>query len=714
MAQQEAEKALKAMVAAEGLDLRKSYEHRLQATFIWRRALLLSDGLAEQAFRDRLRTEFLIVKGFVNEKLGADRTSGPMVPVRGGVETVSPHHIDLQDTVRQRVSDLSVDLAGSSSRAQRLKQSAKTATADRIRRVLMIVWRATCVEKGLWNDAKKPVPILNAAALSELLDRRLHIVERMAYNVTSQNEMLGLRERDSVRIGRWDLSDATPTAEWRDGLRVRLFEYPYVPAFFLRVIANAQLGTTWVEQSGLGGEKRLAYNVRRVGTRTYTDQTTEQVAAMSSWRFPPDVATAWKPSPGSLDFGRFKHLALSYRIDLSSAGTASSVIDKTFDYSGTAANGSPLRADFWNRAWLFCDHVVALLQIEALLFARRRRIGKAAADAEFNTKADLKVLVEVPKSDGAPGEVNTNFVSLDKHIYAKGPPRNGIMMAAPDIGGNIVDVDFENQMTDPHDLQVGDQVIIANTLLHQAFNRESEWGFENAVVMDVDTGAGSERSAPDRLRLEALGLQGHGTKRLTHAEYKALMADIVRPSYETLLQRLRAIILAPPSTGLPKVLPFDRTGYAAIQWTPFDDLSFCDFGEGPLVSSGPWWIPRLALDIFQTVDEAVSAIPKAVGGKMIRSAPGEMVVNPLPREGDFQPGADFFEKFVLFPLFEPIIRVDAADRDPWSVYFRRKKAGGTFKANVRRLEFDSTLIPGISLRGANAALGVVKPRVRVL
>ena len=36
-----------------------------------------------------------------------------------------------------------------------------------------------------------------------------------------------------------------------------------------------------------------------------------------------------------------------------------------------------------------CDHVLAALHIEALLFARRRRIGTAAADAEIDALASF-------------------------------------------------------------------------------------------------------------------------------------------------------------------------------------------------------------------------------------------------------------------------------------------------------------------------------------
>src|SRR5262249_40628687 len=113
----------------------------------------------------------------------------------------------------------------------------------------------------------------------------------------------------------------------------------------------------------------------------------------------------WKVSPGSDDgFGVAKVppltgiVPLSYRIDLvpAAGSTAAQVIDGLFDYT-TTTGGAPIRADYWNRAWLFCDHVIALLCLEAFLFARRRRPG-ANAESELTNLVARRPVVSVRSS----------------------------------------------------------------------------------------------------------------------------------------------------------------------------------------------------------------------------------------------------------------------------------------------------------------------------
>ena len=62
-------------------------------------------------------------------------------------------------------------------------------------------------------------------------------------------------------------------------------------------------------------------------------------------------------------------------------GKAAAAIDSLFAFAENGADGKPIRADFWNRAWIYCEHAVSAIELEALLFGRRRRLDPTQAGA---------------------------------------------------------------------------------------------------------------------------------------------------------------------------------------------------------------------------------------------------------------------------------------------------------------------------------------------
>lgn len=115
---------------------------------------------------------------YLDQRLGQRHDTGPLVPQRSGAPDGVPAapHLDLLDLERQRVSDMQAPPTSPLGRL--LKQSALRSTEKRVRFVLVIVWRATALEDELWS-ATDPA-FLDAAALDEVLDRRLRTVERMS------------------------------------------------------------------------------------------------------------------------------------------------------------------------------------------------------------------------------------------------------------------------------------------------------------------------------------------------------------------------------------------------------------------------------------------------------------------------------------------------------------------------------------------------------
>jgi hypothetical protein len=196
-------------------------EHRHAAAFIHRRAVaVLVENPAWRTATDklvgRLKSELNAVRAYLTSKLGDTAHRGPLF---GGPGDATPPHLDLADKAQRRTNDPATTLAqalanpGSSG----TRGLVNTYLGQRRNRVKAIVWRATAIHDELWTpSADHSTAVLDTIALSEVLDRRLRIVEWMNY-VVSDHHALG---PDSRRVFR------KPTSGWEDGFRIRSFEYP--------------------------------------------------------------------------------------------------------------------------------------------------------------------------------------------------------------------------------------------------------------------------------------------------------------------------------------------------------------------------------------------------------------------------------------------------------------------------------------------------------
>ena len=590
-------------------------------------------------------------------------------------------------------------------------------TNERERRVLAIVWRAAYLETDLWTpSADQTTATLNNVALDELLDRRLRVCERMAYNVSGIQAMLGLDDTANIPRDRWNLATATPTSGWFDGFRVRLFEYPFIPNYFKSVVGNT-LGTAWFEQTGLApgqGDPRLAYVPKPIATRSYTDGSVDLIQSVTAWRFPTSSAPHWQLSPGNdVGFGAATTPPLtgivpkSYRIDLvpAAGATPASIIDGVFDYTSTDASGAPTRADFWNRAWLFCDHVIALINLEALLFGRRRR-PNANAEGEFATLVGRRSTVTVRTSavsTGTTNTVSTPFVCLDGQVPEAIPRDDQVIMSAQGtdpVTLGPLDANFDNSLIPVEDLQVGDHVIVVNAPIYRAFTQDGEWGVENAFVMDIDSTVNDVNNRGG-VRRDEIQLQGHGTTQRSHKKYRELMKDVLVQPYAEMLTRLKAKLVGNPALDFESI---QNTGIVLFRWLPFSDSPtniVFNAGEAP-VSSGPWWFAYRFTKDFSQADDAVQAFSKVVGGTLSRGTQPLPAIPNLPLS---------FDDSVLIPLFEPSLRGKAGSKIPWRTYLNNHPSGTNLV--LRPVVVDSNMIPGLFLRGTKVNIGVVRPRIRV-
>jgi hypothetical protein len=432
--------------------------------------------------------------------------------------------------------------------------------------------------------------------MKELLDRRLRITERMVYQVSPED--MGVLQPDA----------ALPTGPWPDGQRVRMFEYPILSKSFASKIGAANIGPgkTWVFD--FTGDN-LYYNVdngRRIRNA---------------------AAAGLVPALG-LSFTE------TYPYDLLPGGNPAQVIDALFQPSD----------DFWDRSWIYCDHVLAALHIESLRFGKLRREGK---DDTFNNAvnshprgwAELRPLLPGSLGDPALMADDASKPPSEPRFFSRGPMRQ---------------------------VQAGDHVVFWNSIMYGLLS-DGAWSLENAIITEVD----SEWTSNDIG--ESVLLMGHGTSPTTVGQFrKQLTADL---KYMIGKARQKAQNAVGDST------PWLRSSSPLVRWAPFGE-SWTDGAGQP---QDPWWIRIPYADSGDWQGRAIGrdatlrTLPDA-----IEYDPAAGFTSPPPADGGGPNGAAYF------PLWVP------AQNGKWKGYIERRKKGETVtEFRLEPLRFDKNNIPGL-------------------
>lgn len=337
--------------------------------------------------------EYDLMRAFVAANIGLD-SNAPAALITG---TDGTPHLDFKDVLRVKVSAAPID------DSKRLTHELK-----RWNRAMKIVWRAAALERDLWNPSFSP------DALKEILDRRLRITERMLYQISSDVS------------GHLQPNSALPQGPWPDGVRVRMFEYPFIEAHHASSVGAGQIGPT--------------------GTWTM-DFASELLTYNGFHRIRNAAATEFVPAVGTTFAEKYPH-------DLVPGGSPATAVDHLFEPS----------ADWWDRSWIYCDQVLAAIHVESLRFGKRRRTGNdnafnAAVNSHPRGWAQLRPLL--PNAPGDPRLMGDDATKppAEPRLFANGP--------MPQV-------------------QLGDHVVFWNSIMYGLLS-DGAWSLENAVVVDLNS-----------------------------------------------------------------------------------------------------------------------------------------------------------------------------------------------------------------------------------
>jgi hypothetical protein len=608
-------KYVKEQRALKKLDFRLETD-RHRGFFAWRRANSIGSLAANAAMltdpvlkvlKARIEIEYAQLDTFLETKVLA---LGSLVTDK------SPTHLDLRDLSKPKLTTPSAIAKVNEAKYRSL----------RTYRVRAIGWRAAAIHDQVWKASSDgTAAILQTDALDELIDRRLHMVERMNFQIS----------RAETLAGEW-----TFKAPFEDDFRIRMFEYPRIPKKQVRkaltFIDPAQIeppgtkpfqpgGKVWRWESTNG---RLIFNVPPYPGLNLPPEWVMDTAKVQSSTTPADK------------------LFWAYFRLINQGSKATDVLDALF-----------VPDTIWTgRKWLFCDHVISALHLEALLFASRRR-DPSNADQKFNA------LMGTP----------TGPISIGGFL-----DRVGASNAYGRLLSMANDPHFENIAINEADLQVGDHVIVYNSKVFGALS-PSEWILENSVVIDV----GSDHSTGGIVE-RALVLQGHGTGERDYATY--LQSDIAGP-FNEFLNEIRKVI-ARTLAADPTATTADWNGEknVLVKWDPYKAFS----------EPGPWWIK------FELHDPTSNQpIPPAEGklailGSVIHDTAGGTGYNAPPST-----------TAVYFPLYRP------AFAKGWDDYLNARRTKPTLKVAKNLKEFVATgdIMPGLFFKEKGMPIPVLRPKV---
>lgn len=728
-------------------------EHR--AFFVWRRAAFLGNlhppwvtQTNHVTLKKRIASEFQALDDFIAKNIGTLKRPGPLLPVLGGSGDINPNHLDLADLAHQRTDET----PGSKTVRRRAEFFSKL----RWLRAWPLVWRIAALQDDVWkpapNNETATLRLDNPAAtkpvgpITEYLDRRLRVIERMHFNIGDFSDQFGGMGRQ-----KWKVSG--PTSPWKDSFRVRVIEYPRVPARLAGAIGAANIADPvaralvpsshdpsigdppdpshpnkdqhwqWSEE-----KRRLEWYVQpATATSGFVNLTAASAAADGLATF--TTAAAHKLQVGfNIQVGGVEPAAYNggWIVDKVPAS------NKFTAYIG-AAPASATKFGYIYRviyAWRIPPRLRRSWRANPgnqfrIDLVPSGQTGAQAIDQVFaiqgNQKEDvwermwlwcdhaiaachIEALLFALRRRFADGEARFNklvtgsgppdlpdgarppYVALVNLIGAEVPVNNGHLMA------HDKDRHFENTVIDVADLQVGDQLIFWNHILYSLIST-GDWRLENALVMNL------ESEPQGDVRKDRILLQGHGTDIRAYARYQQKIADKLAPALHLAREQIRKTVAANPNAS---VIPWRSTNL--VRWSPYDNFQSVKYpGHGNL-NLGAWWVEvplNHDLALWSTVADAVKALPKAIGhGTGPLAAPGSGY-RPPPNQNSA----------VYFPLFEPRVSINAGGQklNGWNAWLEQRRTSNIAPRRLHVVNLSGSLVPGIFLKG-DRKIAIVRPK----
>jgi hypothetical protein len=332
----------------------------------------------------------------------------------------------------------------------------------------------------------------NINDLHYLVDRKLRIMERMMYDVGRVDNRSWTKKTINTDIA----------GDWKDGWN-RMFEYPRISQSLFLSHCDPDATTQVCKKPELSD---------------WLVKGSTNLSLVKTARVNPAANTLWEQQTlDDYDFF-FKSPAVN---------DPEVALNKLFTPS----------EDYKSRNLLFCDHVIHILHMEALLFSKKKR----SADMSW-----LKNYI-----NNVDGKMRIYFLNNSVNEYLAGPKDATF---------------FKYKRVKVSELQIGDQLIVYN---HPAYDKATVggvWRLENALVVTI---------------FPKLCLQGHGTHPLTFGQMKNIVVKLFNGEVDKLRARVESLI---NSGSTDKEIDFGGKGKLILR----TDSSLSLYSS--TVRKADWWL----------------------------------------------------------------------------------------------------------------------------
>jgi hypothetical protein len=648
------------------------FEDRHKGCFVYRRANAIGarhpDWVAEPSpyptLSSHVEAQLAEVEAYLQGLTGPSGSlAGPFETRNGqsGQSTAAPSqaftalpdfHLDL--------SNAAIQFTGTAPPKQLTPSDLQEAfVRKRINGARTIAWRAASLHDELWSDNGDGAA-LNKAALTAVLDRRLRSIERMDVQANSAPAFANGKLVKPPQPGR---------GPWIDQTRVRMYEYN--GPFSGKLIDHNDSQKIWLVSGS--GDSEIA---------TYTLQEGQRV---TTTRFNPEPTS---PSPDWLLSS--SELKPYVRVPDPNASPAA-LLDRLMVSS----------VDVWQRTWLFCDHCITSVHLEALRFSLLRNNPGTTFDSLFADPTTIRTF--------ALGSLFNYDISFDSNQKPVVNPRPDLFQQGITDSTRY----FDNLFIDFNDLQVGDHLILWNHHIY-AFISKGAWRLENAFVQEVDVEPARGRVDWSQLRLTGFGASFH----------MPAFLDFMYTQMTKALDLLYKTVADAAKAGSQAFLYRGNGAFALVfSWEFFPGLS------APGLSDKPWFmfmsrnIPGDKGSPWPDVSAMASAnsftfVPPLAGAATpagVNGLPTSIVADNIdPVSGKNNPttltlvdntGA---VAGVLFPLFLPLI----PDMVDWVTFFAAHAVNPQLTGALIKTPIDGSHLPGLFLRGVPFPIQVIRPTVR--
>lgn len=647
-----------------------------------------------------------VAEDVTRAKAFLDAEIGETAEITGAMATRVPALIDLADACRTRANMTVADVRSRVTKAKGKRRD----------RIIAITLRALAKHVEFWEQDRT----IDVAALREYVDRRLRIIEMVVFHVNTI-------EGSAVRA--WKVTKTNGITTWEDGARNRLFEYPTIDAkqdfaglfskargvdpdkFFRQDdpkqhYATPPMGTPqwdWAVRFQGGKADNMTWDRKP----PYPDPP-ESVPPLSA------ADQADRPLEGTIEVNvrlptsleRLQwrlslkdRYTLKFYDDAQGLGNFVHAIDTMFKLRD---NNADTRRDFFKRNWMNCDHVLAALQLEALLWAWRRRVPEAE---RAHAEQVLNDLAHNPPPGPDPHE--NRYVWLGAFIRSTSGNSTAILDGT---NGNPM---FRTRNDTVDELELGDQVIFNNSGYYDVF-QTGLWRLENAIVTEFQ-----ERD-DGIIDVPTIELRGHGLGG-SLSDYLQEFVNNTQPLVTLALLSIKRELTTTPNLSGAKLITFPEC--EAIKWSPYPELQ--PGAANTAASVGVWWLAYpltkqktrgLRAPIAQDMVDAVRELPGAIGvdasgptGHRIyigeRTSVLDVVgLKTIDVQSDFRPVTADHPTFdgtlyILLPLVQPKVSTPATGGlTAWLNYFTERVSPTTVPRLVEPLRIDSVMIPGLHNR----------------